>query len=262
MSGPLAERDPHPANFIEKEKTRQCRSLGLITSENLTSRAVLEYLGSCLTNKYAEGECGNRYCGGAEYVVMIERLTKARAMQAFKLDDTEWGVDVQPYSGSSANFAAYTGLQEPHSRILGLDLPSGGHLTHGFDTAKKRISASWVYFESFPHKVDANGVIDYGALGKISEVFRPTMIVLGASAYGSDLDYVRLQALCDHLVCLLFVGMAHTPGLVAGGVLDSLFPHADVVSTTTHKCLRDPHTAMLFSYLFLQEDSQWRGDRL
>ncbi|PBJ76822.1 serine hydroxymethyltransferase [Trypanosoma cruzi cruzi] len=246
MSKSLVEHDPHLADVIEKEKERQYRSLELIASENLTSRAVLECLGSCLTNKYAEGECGNRYYGGTEYCDVIESLAKKRALQAFKLDETEWGVNVQPYSGSPANFAVYTGLLQPHSRIMGLDLPSGGHLTHGFYTAKKKISATSLYFESFPYKVDANGVIDYESLEKISEVFRPAMIVVGASAYCRDFDYVRLRALCDSLGCFLFMDMAHTAGLIAGGALKSPFPYADVVSTTTHKSLRGPRAGMIF----------------
>ncbi|KAH9597963.1 Serine hydroxymethyltransferase-like domain [Trypanosoma melophagium] len=246
MSLSLNEHDPELYDIIEKEKARQFRSLELIASENLTSRAVMECLGSCLTNKYAEGECGNRYYGGTEYVDMVENAAKTRALQAFSLDASEWGVNVQPYSGSPANFAVYTALLQPHGRIMGLDLPSGGHLTHGFYTAKKKISATSVYFESFPYKVDADGIIDYTHLEEISEVFRPAMIIIGASAYSRDYDYPRLRALCDNLGCLLFMDMAHTAGLIAGGVLKSPFPYADVVSTTTHKSLRGPRSGMIF----------------
>ncbi|KAG5483245.1 hypothetical protein CUR178_04824 [Leishmania enriettii] len=242
----LAEQDPELANMIELEMGRQFRGLEMIASENLTSKAVLECLGSALTNKYAEGEPGNRYYGGTVYVDMVENLAKKRALAAFGLDPEEWGVNVQPYSGSPANFAVYTALLEPHSRIMGLDLPSGGHLTHGFYTPKKKVSATSIYFESFPYRVKEDGLIDYDALESVALVFRPKMIIAGASAYARDFDYERFRAICDEAGSLLFMDMAHTAGLIAGGVLRSPFPYADVVTTTTHKSLRGPRAGMIF----------------
>jgi glycine hydroxymethyltransferase len=242
----VAQQDPELADMIELEMGRQFRGLEMIASENLTSQAVLECLGSALTNKYAEGEPGSRYYGGTVYVDLVENLAKERALKAFHLDPEEWGVNVQPYSGSPANFAVYTALLEPHSRIMGLDLPSGGHLTHGFYTPKKKISAASVYFESYPYKVKEDGLIDYDGLESIALTYRPKMIIAGASAYARDFDYDRFRHICDEVDAYLFMDMAHTAGLIAGGVLKSPFPYADVVTTTTHKSLRGPRAGMIF----------------
>jgi glycine hydroxymethyltransferase len=155
LNNPLKAADPEVYELIRAEKERQRSGLEMIASENFTSLAVLECLGSCLHNKYSEGLPGARYYGGNQFVDKVERLAQARALQLYGLDPANWGVNVQPYSGSPANFAVYTALVEPHGRIMGLDLPDGGHLTHGFFTAKAKISATSIFFESMPYKVSS-----------------------------------------------------------------------------------------------------------
>jgi len=250
---PLKDHDPELYDLIEQEKNRQWKSLELIASENFTSTAVMECLGSCLTNKYSEGLPHGRYYGGNEVVDQVEILCQKRALQAYGLDDNQWGVNVQPYSGSPANFAVYTALLEPHDRIMGLDLPSGGHLTHGFYTynkaekTRKAVSATSVYFESLPYSVDPNsGLIDYDQLARDASLFKPAMIIAGHSAYPREIQYEKFRRIADDNGSLLMMDMAHISGLVATGEADSPFRYCDVVTTTTHKSLRGPRAGLIF----------------
>lgn len=243
----LQQKDPELFNLIELEKTRQKEGLEMIASENFTSPQVMECLGSILTNKYSEGMPGKRYYGGNQYIDKIETLCIERALKAFHLDPEVWGVNVQPVSGSPANLAAYNALLSPHDRIMGLDLPSGGHLTHGFYTAKKKISASSIFYESLPYYVGDDGYIDYDDLEKTASRFLPKLIVCGASAYPRDLDYPRFRKIADQVGAYLMCDMAHISGLIATQEHNNPFDYCDIVTSTTHKTLRGPRSGLIFA---------------
>ena len=241
---PLADVDPELWDAMVGERRRQHDKIELIASENYTSAAVMETQGSWLTNKYAEGLPGKRYYGGCEFVDVAENLARERALRLFPGSEH---VNVQPHSGAQANMAAYFSVIEPGDRILGMKLDQGGHLTHGMK----------LNFSGRLYEVHAYGVredterIDYDALEAQAAEVRPKVIVAGASAYPRIFDFPRLAAIAHGVGALLFVDMAHIAGLVAAGVHPSPFPHADIVTTTTHKTLRGPRGGMIFSRLEL-----------
>ena len=233
----LAAEDPQVTDCLRQELARQRGSVELIASENFTSRAVMEAVGSVLTNKYAEGYPGKRYYGGCEKVDMVEDLARDRACELYGAKYA----NVQPHSGASANFGAYLSIIEPGDTVLGMSLDHGGHLTHG----------SPVNFSGLLYNIVSYGVnpetetIDYDELERIAKECRPKVIVGGASAYPRFIDFERMAEIAHEVGAYLMVDMAHIAGLVAAGVHPSPVPYADVVSTTTHKTLRGPRGGML-----------------
>ena len=243
----LKNTDPELYSFIEDELERQKGGIECIASENFTSSSVLDCLGSILTNKYSEGLPGKRYYGGNEHIDKIEKLCINRALKAYGLEEEKWGVNVQPYSGSVANIAAFLGLIQVNDRIMGLDLPSGGHLSHGFYTKTKNISHSSTIFQSLPYKINESGYIDYDELEKTALTFCPKLIICGASAYARDLDYARFRNIANKVGAFLLCDMAHISGFVVTKLMNNPFEYCDVVTTTTHKTLRGPRSAMIFA---------------
>jgi glycine hydroxymethyltransferase len=226
------------------ERVRQHRRIELIASENYAFAAVMEAAGSWLTNKYAEGLPGRRYYGGCEYVDVAERLAQERALALFPGAEH---VNVQPHSGAQANMAAYMAVLEPGDRFMGMNLAHGGHLTHGM-----HLNFSGRLYDVRPYGVrEEDGLIDYEAMERTAHEFRPKLIVGGASAYPRTIDFERMAAIAHGVGALLLVDMAHIAGLVAAGVHPSPFPHADLVTTTTHKTLRGPRGGLIFSRLDL-----------
>ena len=249
----LFEGDVDLYEILERETKRQKESLELIASENFTSVGVLRANGTIFTNKYSEGYPGKRYYGGNEEIDALELLCKKRALEAFGLDDSIWDVNVQAYSGSTANFSVYTALLNPGDRLMGLDLPCGGHLTHGYYTGTKKISSSSIYFNSLPYGVGDDFRIDYDGLERDAKKFKPRLIIAGASAYVFDYDYARFKAIASSVGAYLMADIAHTAGLVSAGLLRSPFEVCDVVTTTTHKTLRGPRGALIFYKKELKE---------
>ena len=232
----LKEQDIDVYNAIEKELYRQKHTLELIASENFASEAVLETAGSVLTNKYAEGYSGKRYYGGCQYIDIIESLAVERAKNLFGADHA----NVQPHSGANANFAVYFALLQPHDKILGMNLTSGGHLTHG-----SPVNVSGKYFEVVSYNVDKNGYIDYENVRELALEHKPKLIIAGASAYPREIDFARFRVIADEIGAYLMVDMAHIAGLIVAGLHQSPIPYADVVTTTTHKTLRGPRGGMI-----------------
>ena len=228
----LQTTDPEVYAAIDAEEERQRNKLLLIASENFASPAVLAAQGSLMTNKYAEGYPGKRYYGGCPHVDQVEDLAIQRCKQIFGADH----VNVQPHSGSQANMAAYLSVLKPGDTILGMDLAQGGHLTHG-----SKVNFSGMIFRAFSYGVDRHSeTIDYEAVRKLAEECRPRMIVVGASAYARTLDFPQFQAIAQSVGAYLMVDIAHIAGLIAAGLHPNPVPHADFVTTTTHKTLRGP----------------------
>jgi glycine hydroxymethyltransferase len=243
---PLKEKDPELYDMIEKEKRRLWVGLELIASENYAGQAVLDCIGSVLTNKYSEGYPGARYYGGNEYIDQIEDLARVRTLKAFSLNPEEWGVNVQPYSGSPANLAAYTAILKPGDKLMGLDLYCGGHLTHGAQTETKKLSASSLYFESKSYKIsEKTELIDYEELQRNVSDFKPKLLLVGGSAYPRDFDYAQFRKIADSVGAYLMADIAHISGLVATGEQSSPFTHCDLVTSTTHKSLRGPRAGII-----------------
>lgn len=200
-----------------------------------------------MSNKYSEGYPGARYYGGNQFIDAIELTCQARALTAFGLDKEKWGVNVQTLSGSPANLQVYQAIMRPHERLMGLDLPHGGHLSHGYQTPAKKISSISTYFETFPYRVNLEtGIIDYDRLEENALMYRPKVLVAGTSAYCRLIDYKRMREIADLCGAYLVVDMAHISGLISAGVIPSPFEYADIVTTTTHKSLRGPRGAMIF----------------
>ncbi len=237
----LKKQDPALARLVEAERTRQAETIDLIPSENIASPAVLEALGSALTNKYSEGYAGKRYYAGNAVVDDIERLAQQRARMVFRLG-RQWHVNVQPYSGSPANLAVYYALLKPGEKIMGMSLPFGGHLTHGW-----KVSVSGKLWKPAQYTLGRDGWLDYAAIRKLARRERPKLIVCGATAYPRSINFKKFAAISREVDAYLVADISHIAGLIVAGVHPSPFPYADVVTTTTHKTLRGPRGAIIFA---------------
>ena len=233
----IRREDPEIAKAIEMELERQRSHIELIASENFVSPAVMAAMGTCLTNKYAEGYPGKRYYGGCECVDVVENLARDRACQLFGAEHA----NVQPHSGAQANMAVYFAMLQPGDTVMGMNLSHGGHLTHG-----SPVNMSGKYFRFVPYGVDPETeTLNYDTVREIALECRPKMIVAGASAYPRIIDFARLREIADEVNALLMVDMAHIAGLIAAGEHPSPVPYADFVTTTTHKTLRGPRGGMI-----------------
>lgn len=236
-------KDKLVQKLVDLEVKRQKESIDLIASENYVSEEVLGLVGSPLTNKYSEGYPGKRYYPGNEIYDKIEILAQTRALKAFKLKPSEWSVNVQSYSGSPANLAIYGALMNPGETLMGMKLASGGHLTHGH-----RVSFTGRFYNSVQYDVDhGTGLIDYEAIKNLAEQHHPRIIVSGATAYPRVIDFQKIGSIAQRIGAYHVADISHIAGLVLAGAHPSPFPHADIVMTTTHKTLRGPRGAVIFS---------------
>lgn len=243
MNGELEKHDPAVYKLLSKEKERERNGLELIPSENYASPAVMEATGSILTNKYAEGYPGKRYYGGNVWIDEVERLAQARALKLFGLSEEEYAVNVQPYSGSPANIAVYVALAEFGDTIMGLALTQGGHLTHGH-----KVNFSGRAFKVVSYHVrEKDELLDYEEMRRLAKETKPKIIVSGATAYPRIIDFKKIQDIAGEVGAIHMADISHIAGLIAGGEHPSPFPFADVVTTTTHKTLRGPRGAVIFS---------------
>jgi glycine hydroxymethyltransferase len=232
----LQDADPQIASLIEKESRRQFETLELIASENHVSSAVMEAAGSCLTNKYAEGYPGARYYGGCGFYDEIENLAIDRAKQLFGCQFA----NVQPHSGANANLAAFMSLMEPGDAFISINLASGGHLTHG-----SKVNLSSKYYRPFHYELGQDERIDFDNVRKVAHEVKPKLVLCGYSAYPRVIDFAKFRQIADEVGAYMMADIAHIAGLVAGGVHPSPFPHAHIVTTTTHKTLRGPRGGLI-----------------
>ncbi len=232
----LQKADKEIYQIIKKELVRQRNTIELIASENFTSPAVLESAGTILTNKYAEGYSGNRYYGGCEHIDEIETIAVERAKQLFQAEHA----NVQPHSGSNANFAVYFALLNHGDTILAMDLSAGGHLTHG-----SKVNMSGKYFNIVSYGLNSKGYIDFNQVEELAIKHNPKLILAGASAYSRKIDFSRFKQIANKVGAIFMVDMAHIAGLVAAGIHQNPVPYADVVTTTTHKTLRGPRGGLI-----------------
>ena len=231
------ERDKIVFDIISREHARQKKGIELIASENFVSEQVMQAMGSCLTNKYAEGYPGHRYYGGCEVVDEVESLAIERLKQLF---GAEWA-NVQPHSGAQANMAVFMACLQPGDKFLGLNLSHGGHLSHG-----SPVNFSGLMFQALEYNVDAEtGRVDYEQMEEVARRERPRLIVGGASAYSREWDYARMRRLADEIGAILMIDMAHPAGLIAAGLLDNPVKYAHIVTSTTHKTLRGPRGGVI-----------------